>query len=379
MKILHFIAGLGRGGAEAMLAKLALGGGTHEHVVLSLGAIGPVGEELAAAGIRVHALNVGRRGRNLSGLFAVGGLIDRERADIVQGWMSHGNLAATAAHWLTRRRSPLLWNIRQSLSVPNCDRWTTRRIIAANARLSGRPAAILYNSTQGALEHEAIGYARQKRRIIPNGFDLERFQPSPVARCTMRRDLGVRDDEILIGLIARFDPWKNHEGFFAAASQLMASQPAIRFLFAGSGMTRENPRVVQLMADPRLAERSLLLGDRSDIPAITNALDIACNVSHGEGFPNTIGEAMACAVPCIVTDAGDCREIVGDAGTVCVDKRPPTIAAALSAMIDLGEQGRLHLGRLARERIEHHYSLSAIVARYDALYEEAAEASAAGR
>ena len=294
VRILHIITGLRRGGAETMLAKLSLGGGRHEHEVVSLDDIGPIGEQLASEGVRVDALGMRGVGGKIAALPRLAGLIRARRPQIVQGWMNHGNLAATVAHGMAGEGAPaLVWNIRQSLSVPGCDRWLTRRIIRANARLSHRPARILYNSAAGAADHEAIGYRSEKRAIIPNGFDVERFHPSPGARAAARRDLGVADGEVLIGLVARVDPWKNHAGFLAAAAELRRNGHAPRFLLAGKGASSDNRAFLELVSHHGLTDHVLLLGERTDVPALTAALDIACIVSHGEGFPNAIGEAMA--------------------------------------------------------------------------------------
>ena len=374
MRILHIITGLGRGGAETMLAKLSLGGGRHEHEVVSLGEIGPIGGQLASEGVSVHALRMGGVAGGIAALPRLVRLVRASRPQIVQGWMNHGNLAATAAHAMAGDGAPaLVWNIRQSLSAPGCDGWLTNRIIRANARLSHRPARILYNSVAGAVDHEAIGYRSEKRRIIPNGFDIDRFLPSPAARATTRRALGVADEDVLIGLVARVDPWKNHAGFLAAAAELRREGRAPRFLLAGKGASSDNRDLLDLVARHGLKDHVLLLGERTDVPALTAALDIACIVSHGEGFPNALGEAMACGVPCVVTDVGDCRAIVGDAGIVCASGSAVDIAAAMARLVDAGGEKRAELGRQARARIERHYSLQAVVAQYDALYEEVAQ------
>jgi glycosyltransferase involved in cell wall biosynthesis len=367
-RILHVITGLRRGGAEAMLVKLVGASAGYRHDVLSLTGKGEIGAQLEAIGARVDTLGLDRARGWLPALPRLRALVRERRPDLIQGWLNHGNLAALAGKMLAGAEAPVVWNVRQSLLGMRFEKWQTRQVIRINARLSRRTAAILYNSATGVRDHEAIGYASDKTVLVPNGFDLDRFRPQPARRAEIRRSLGIGDDELLIGLVARFDPWKNHEAFFAAASIILARAPGSRFLLAGDGMTADNPALLALIRDPRVLERSLLLGGRSDMPELSAALDIACNVSHGEGFPNAIGEAMASAVPCMVVAAGDMPAIVGDAGMVARSADPRGIADAVLALIDSGAEGRASMGDAARERIAAHFSLPAIVARYETIY-----------
>lgn len=367
-KILHVITGLRRGGAEAMLVKLVGASAGYRHEVLSLMGKGEVGAQLEALGARVDTLGLDRARGWLPALPRLRALVRERRPDLIQGWLNHGNLAALTGKILAGTDAPAVWNVRQSLLGMRFEKWQTRQVIRINARLSRRTAAILYNSATGVRDHEAIGYAADKTVLVPNGFDLDRFRPRPDRRAEIRRSLGIGDDELLIGLVARFDPWKNHAAFFAAASIVLARAPGSRFLLAGDGMTADNPALRALIRDPRVLERSLLLGGRSDMPELSAALDIACNVSHGEGFPNAIGEAMASAVPCMVADAGDMPAIVGETGIVARSADPPGIADAMLALIGKGAEGRALMGRAARERIAAHFSLPAIVARYETIY-----------
>lgn len=371
MQILHIITALERGGAEAMLEKLVTGGGRHGHAVVSLRELGPIGAQIAARGIEVRALHLGSATGALTALPRLMTFVRTHRPDVIQGWMDHGNLVATFARGLAARGSQLVWNVRRSLDSAGWDRFLLRRLVALNVKLAGKPERIVYNSTTGARQHEAIGYPANKRSIIPNGFDLARFSPITDRR-KFRHEMGVADDELLIGLIARFHPCKNHGAFFQAAAHILGSGLRARFLFAGAGMTIDNPDVAAPLRDLGIIDRTFLLGERNDVPVVTAALDIACNVSHGEGFPNAVGEAMACAVPCVVTDVGDCRHVLGDTGVVCDSNGSAGIERALTKLIEAGPDRRGELGRLARARVEALFSLAAIVHQYDALYDDLA-------
>ncbi|BCR05795.1 hypothetical protein DESUT3_28640 [Desulfuromonas versatilis] len=106
------------------------------------------------------------------------------------------------------------------------------------------------------------------------------------------------------------------------------------------------------------------------MPQVTAAFDIACSSSaYGEAFSNTIGEAMACEVPCVVTDVGDSAAIVGTTGLVVPPRDPDALYGALKKMLDMGPEGRRRLGQLARERVVREYSLERVVKQYEDLYE----------
>jgi glycosyltransferase involved in cell wall biosynthesis len=293
---------------------------------------------------------------------------------LIQGWMYHGNLMASmAASGLPKTKSreqvPVLWNIRQTVYDLRNERWLTAKLIRLGAHFSARPAAIIYNSQTSAGQHETLGYRAGKRVIIPNGFDGQVLRPDDAARKAVRAELGVADDNILIGLVARYHPMKDHAGFLRAAAMVAQDHPQVRFALAGTGVSAKQPQLTEGLKQNGLQDRVTLLGERSDIPRLNNAFDISCSASAwGEGFSNAIGEAMACGVPCAVTDVGDSAYLVGDTGLVVPPRGPQALANAIVRLIDIGNAGRRQLGAKARKRIETEYSLRAIVQRYENLY-----------
>jgi glycosyltransferase involved in cell wall biosynthesis len=207
--------------------------------------------------------------------------------------------------------------------------------------------------------------------VIPNGFDLAGFKPDPVARISVRRELGIAEDSLLVGLVGRFNAQKDHSTFVHAAARLSAGLPGVHFLLCGDDITPAKAQHVRWITASGIRERCHLLGRREDIARLTAALDIATTTSaYGEGFPNVVGEAMACAVPCAVTDVGDSAAIVQDTGKVVPPRDPSALADAWLALIALGAEGRRQLGTAARKRIEKNFSLPLIVGLYQHLYEE---------
>jgi glycosyltransferase involved in cell wall biosynthesis len=228
---------------------------------------------------------------------------------------------------------------------------------------------VVVNSATGQAFHTQIGYHPREWVLIPNGIDDQQFRPDAVARRSVRQELGLEPEALLIGLIARFDPMKDHTTFLQAARLLLDSHPQTHFLLCGAEVTPENLQLSCQIETGHLQERVHLLGLRRDITRITAALDVATlSSSFGEGFSNVVGEAMACEVPCVVTDVGDSAQVVGDTGIVVPPKDPQALADGWRKLIEMGVEGRQRLGRAAREWIQQEYSLESVVTQYENLY-----------
>ena len=369
LRVLHVTTGLSVGGAEMMLLKVTSQSdlSRFEHTVVSLGAEGTLAPRFRDAGMQVHSLDVSATRPRLAALRS------RIRAfdpALIQGWMYHGNVAATLGRSLARSRAALAWNIRQTLYDLRREKRFTASVIRAGALLSRLPDAIVYNSATSAMQHEKLGYDARRRRLIPNGFDCAAFAPDAQTRARVRSQLGLRESDVVVGLVARFHPMKDHMTFVAAASQVAAIYPQARFLLVGRGLHAPEAGILAALESAGLAERTTVEEERNDMTDVYNALDIACSSSAwGEGFSNAIGEAMACGVPCVVTDVGDSAAIVAQTGTVVASRDPAGLAAAIGELIAAGPEKRQARGSAARLRIEEHYALPAVVAQYESLYD----------
>lgn len=357
LRVLHVITGLGIGGAEATLVSLATSeqNSSRPLAVAALVGEGPNRDRLEAADVPVADLGMTRGRADLVGLMRLARLIRETRPEIVQSWMYHADLVSLLALWLSgrRRATRLVWNLR-------CSDMDTSRYppgLAATIRacrlLSRLPNAVIANSEAGIAAHRAIGY-RPKRFIhIDNGIDTHRFLPDPGARREVRRDLNIDDNSILIAIVGRVDPMKDHDMFLQVLDRL----DHVRALAIGKG--------TELLPDlPRLFR----LGSRDDVPRLLAACDVLVSTSRfGEGFPNAVGEAMSCGLPVVATDVGDTRRIVGETGIVVAPGDICALAAALQDLADnIGQRQRL--GLAARRRIEEHFSLTRMEEAYSAAY-----------
>ena len=369
MKITHIITGLAAAGAETTLYHLlaALDRQEYQNEVISLTDRGPTAARIENLGVPVRALGMMRSMPNPLAIRRIAKILRRSRPQIVQTWMYHSNLlgglAAQAAGGI-----PVIWGIHHS-KIDSRDTkrftvWTVRACAWFSRQL---PVRIICCANSSELAHVQLGFDAQKMEVIYNGIDSELFQPTPGARLALRSRLGIPSDALLIGMAGRLHRHKDHKNFFAAARLLHREFPDVHFVLCGEGLVPENPKLSAEVADG-LQGCCHLLGLQRDMRAFYSGLDIAANSSLSEAFPLAVGEAMACGIPCVVTDVGDSPTIVGHTGRIVPAQQPSLMASAWGELIRTGAETRQILGQAARERVVTHFSLTQFAQRYQSLY-----------
>lgn len=369
LKVLHIISNLMVGGAEAMLSKVVRATASEvEHSVISLIDGGAIAAELKDAGVPVHFLGAGR---NFGAALRIGRIrqIVREvRPDLIQGWMYHGNIAASIAAGACRPPMPVLWNIRQSIGSLRDESFLTLLTIFLGTLLSGSPRVIIYNSRRAVEDHERLSYSHKRRVIIANGFDTVSFQPDASARAALIAQLGLPDDAAIVGRIANFRTYKDYPTLFAAFATIARANPRAHLVVIGRELGPDNAALARLVATQPEPERVHILGERSDVASLLPGFDIMLSNSSAEAFPNVIGEAMACGVPTVTTDAGDCGAILGDPARVIAIGDSAALAKKTLAILSLGQEARAEIGARDRARVIANYSIEKIAAEYVALW-----------
>jgi glycosyltransferase involved in cell wall biosynthesis len=331
-----------------------------------------VAPRIEAAGIPVHKLGLHRGIPNPVGVTRLATIIRKFRPDILQSWMYHADLLGLVAGRMTRVPS-LIWNIRSSdLGLQDVHR-SLRVVIKAHAALARFADTVVVNSASGLRYHESLGHHPRSWKLIQNGFDLERFVASPTRRAEGRARLGVAADTTVIGMVARLDPQKDHQTFINAAQILRRTHPAAVFVLAGTGLTPGNETLVEQLKRANVWQNTRLLGPVADTSSLFPSLDInTLSSAYGEGFPNALGEAMSCEVPCVATDVGDSALLLADTGRIVAPRSPDAVAAGWRDLIEMGSAQRHALGAAARARIQAQFSLDGIVSQYEALYTDIA-------
>jgi glycosyltransferase involved in cell wall biosynthesis len=334
---MHVIGSLHGGGAERLLTNLV----TQQRAPQERGWVvclypgGVFRPALEAAGIEVIDLGMERVSDTIVGLFKLAALLRERRPAVVQGWMYGANVfASLALGWAGRRDTRLIWGIFCSDVDTSAYPWRSHRFHRSLARLfSGRVDGIIYNASQARDFHHSIGFREPRSLVIPNCLDTTRFSHDPAARQSVRRELGIAPDTVLIVIAARVDPMKDWHGVLAAVRDL----PGIVTVAIGDGTDRLPP------------QRGLIrLGWRDDVPRVFSGADIfLLGSAFGEGTSLALAEAMSCGLPAVVTDVGGNGTLVGSAGIVV----PPRGTTALrEALLHLaGDRARREeLGRAAR-------------------------------
>lgn len=369
IKIIFLTTGLGTGGAEMMLYKLLrhINRRRFDVLVISLVNGGGVRKYIEGLGVRVIELGMKRGVPDPHFVVKLVNILKKEKPDILQTWMYHANLIGLIAGKLAKVPK-IIWGIRHSNLDKQENKKTTLITVKVCSVLSKFVDKIVCCSKASFQVHNEVGYKREKMVVIPNGFSIEAFFADKLARNKIRNELKVSSDTPIVGLIGRWDPLKDHLNFIKASNFLVEKHSDVQFLLCGKDITKNNEELYRWIKESGLESHFHLLGMRKDIPNIMSALDVLALSSSGEAFPNVVGEAMACEVPCVVTDVGDAAYIVGNTGKVVPKKNPLALANALSDILSLPMEERLLLGKKARERVKSNFEINKVVGQYENLY-----------
>jgi glycosyltransferase involved in cell wall biosynthesis len=371
---IHLIGGLHLGGAETVLCRLLDRTDQRRfptHVV-TLRPGGELVDRVRSAGVRLTSLDFRAASAPLEFTRLVH-LLRRERPAALVTWMYHANLIGSLAAQSVGG-IPTVWNIRHADLPPGLVKRTTRTVIRLGAICSHRlPTAIVHVSQSGRRWHQQLGYADKQTTVIPNGFDLNQFHPSLKSRLQLRAELGLSSAHKLIGHVGRFHPNKDHYTFLRAAAILQKSHPDVRFVLCGTNVSWDNRQVTEWIDELQLRSAVHLLGPRADMERIQAGLDLLVSSSISEGFPNVVGEAMACGVPCIVTDVADSSLLVGDTGAVVPAGQPSAIADACNRLLAESRTQRERRSTQARQRVATHFEFSHLADRHFELWSRVAQ------
>jgi glycosyltransferase involved in cell wall biosynthesis len=264
----------------------------------------------------------------------------------------------------------VVWGLRASDLDFTKYAWPLGALFRLGAWLSPLADVLVVNSEAGRRFHAARGYATGRMVVIPNGIDTERFRPDAASGAAARAAWGVPEGASLVGLVARVDPMKGHEVFLRAAARLARELPRMWFACVGGGADADVARLRATAAELGIDDRVVWAGAVEDVRGAYAALEVATSASlFGEGFSNVVGEAMACGVPCVVTDVGDSAAIVGETGEVVAPGDIEGLVSAWRELLGQPAEERREIGRRARERIETEFSVERLVRRTEgALY-----------
>ncbi len=370
IRMVHVVTDLRMGGAESALANLIAKSdkARFQHHVIGLKSDGVIGDRLRETGARVDVVGIRSVAKSIQALWKIRRLIRESNADLVQGWMYHGNVAASLALRSMRHRAGLIWNVRHSLTDFSREKPMTRHVIKMGARMSEHAELILWNSKRSRIQHEALGYHGRRHMVIPNGIDTSKMTFRVSARESMRKRLGLNDDALLVGSVARHHPMKGHTDLIDAVSHLASKGRDVHLALCGRGC-EEDGSMATLAKQSSLQGRLHLLGEMADPQPVYAAMDCFVVSSRwGESFPNALVEAMACEVPAIATDLGASAEILGDSGDVVPADTPHVLAPAIDRTLMLPPLQRKERVKKGRQRVINRFDVHSSVNRYERIW-----------
>lgn len=337
--IVHIITALDNGGAEAVLYRLVTNDPSNSHIVISMMGMGKYGPLLRKAGVLVYGLDMPKGRINFKGVWSLWKLLRRSKPDVVQTWMYHADLIGGIAARVAGIKN-VCWGIRNSTLVPGLTSKTTILIARLCAMASYIVPHRMVTCAQKAMDvHISLGYCPSKFFLIPNGYDLHQFKPDKHGRKKLRYDWGIDENMTLLGMVARFDPQKDINNLLQALKIVTNSNSNFHCVLIGNGMDGGNKELVEALSQNGLNSKCTLLGPRNDIPAIMSALDIhILSSKFGEAFPNVLAEAMACGTPCISTDVGDAKLIVGATGWIVPAQSPQLLSNAILTALEVNKK-----------------------------------------
>lgn len=362
MRVILLCRSLDVGGTERQLVVLAKGlhQQGHDVAVMVFYSNGGLEKELHESGIPVFDLRKSGRWDVLPFFVRAAHVVWKLKPNVIYGFLSTPNILTGLLKPISTR-ARVVWGVRASnVDLDRYD-WLSRLSYRIECRLSRFADLIICNSRAGLEFAAAHGFPRGRMTVIPNGIDTERFKPDIAAREHMRAEWCVAKSELLIGLVARLDPMKDHPTFLRAAAMLAQERSDIRFVCVGDGSDPYKSELYRQASELGLDGRLIWAGVCHDMPAVYNALDIATSSSYSEGLSNTIAEAMACGMLCVVTDVGDAKRLVGDTSYVVKPRNPGALASAWQVALKLEGVQNARRGQKARERIIEHFSLERFI------------------
>jgi len=364
MKIAFVTRSLEPGGAERQLT--ALSGGLKaagcDVSVLTFYGRGALERVLNESGVPIVHLDKGGRWDVLGFLARLRRSLQQLKPDVIYSCLPGPNICTVIVRPSLGWRPRLVFRIAASYVDLTRYDLVTRLSYRIEQRLARFCDLVISNSEAGVRYARNRGFPERTLVLLPNGFDTHIFKPEESGRRVLRKRWRVADGAPLIGLVARLDPMKDHMTFIEAAALLARDRQDIRFVCVGGGDPAYAETLREAARRAGMANRLIWAGEAEDMPAVYNAVDIATCSSYGEGFPNVIGEAMACGTPCVVTDVGDNAKIVGDTGEVVTPNSPESLATGWRRMLDRLDARPEALRDRVRARIVESYSMETLVA-----------------
>lgn len=300
---------------------------------------------------------------NPAGLLRLAVAIRAQEAEIVQCNLFRANVYGTLAAQISKNSHVVCVAHNIERYMVGGDRFSraARLLERQTARLASAYVAVSEAVASAVCQTLSV---RRKLAVIPNGLSDIRV---PLERTAARRILGLCGTSFVVGSVGRLHPQKGYANLLNVAASLRDVIPQLQVVIIGDGPERE--QLERLASSKSLQGVAHIVGSRRDVTDVLSAFDLFVMTSHYEGLPVALLEAMRCAIPCVVTNAGGMPEVVVEGKTGFVVEQGDV--ATLAARIRVFEQNRAliqEMGAAAQERFRARYTSQVMAGRYEALY-----------
>ena len=352
--VCHIISSMSHGGAQQVLARIIRADNSVNHEIISLLNLGRYGNELVNEGYNILSLNMNKFSLNIRKIYSLYKIIKEKKYILIQTWMYHADLIGGIIGYLLDKK--VYWNIRNSDLNPLWSSYTTIVIQKFCSILSRKiPNKIISCSHRAKEIHSKIGYDNNKFKVIDNGYDLNEIKFDSILRKNFREKFEIKDNEFIFGMVARWDPQKDFSNLIQSIELFFDhNQDAkVKIFLAGPHIENNNIDLTKLIKK-KIKKNIFLLGNIKNVIHFMNGIDCHLLSSAGnEGFPNVIGEAMACELPCISTDVGDISKLIYDKNWIVPTKSPDVFAQKMKEIYQLAYNNIGIFNKIKKNNREH--------------------------
>jgi glycosyltransferase involved in cell wall biosynthesis len=366
MRVVHIITGLEEGGAESLLYNLVITDMKNEHIVISLQNLDKYGSKLKEKSVVVFSMGMEI---NFSLIFKIFNLIKnikKLKPSVIQTWMYHANLIGGFASMICGV-DKLFWSLHHHKLSNNEKFWTKISCYLGGKLSSFIPNKIVSVSDRCTEHHISIGYCSKKLVLISNGINTNLFNIEPRVNNKYINTLNPSSDLILIGMAARYNVSKDFKSLIKSISIVQKEFQNFNCIAVGPNVTRNNKELMNIVMKNNVSNYFIPLGPQDDLSSFYNAIDINILSSNSESFGLVLAEAMACGTPCISSDVGEARKIIGNTGWIVPKNSYEILAKKIKyAIISKKQNHNSWLIRKdnCRKRIIKHYSLNNMINKY---------------
>ena len=379
IRVAHLIGGLELGGAESLLYNVSQHQCDVEHTIISLSSNQKNASRFLTSGRSLYLLELRDPNsvspfikvlRQVREIYRLIRLLVRLDVDVIQTWMYQSDLIGGVVGTLLRTK--IVWGIYSS----NLERGYYKKSTYWAIRLCGRlshylPHRIVACTRTGALAHIDIGYPKDRIIHIPIAVDTNSFKKCATKRSAIRQSCGVGENTKVVGMVARWDPQKDHKTMVEGFSLVCDERLDVELWLAGGyGMDESNRELLELIESSGVTSRIRLFGAIEDIVSFYSGIDIFALLSNGEGMPNVMLEAVSCELPCVASSVGDIPNVVGEYCQLLKHNNDLKLRQALIKLIELDKGETVKLTRLVRQHLIDNYSIESVSKRYTDLYRD---------